>query len=635
MARSHAATDGHSAGRSLLGLRLRTALLIALALIVASCGTAGEEPSTTDPTGGPPSSEPIGDSVTLVAPSMDTTEAVAALLDPATAEAAMIAILEVLEIGVYATDGTPIVVGAERGPDDLWLSMAEVSGLALAAGREPVPFERIRNLLNATAGTDLTTEDVASMYREMIDTLPEYPMSRVLAALGTEIRSDGEITPFEGWLLFVAMTPPLPNLEGEAMASRLAVAGASAIRAASDDCPPVGGGDSDPGFSLAQGYVGEMAGSVESEVIDELAEGATSRTMGTASKVASWWKSVSSVISKATQLLDVSKMWAIYENIQPNVTVSKVPVHEIHDAQGKSVESERAEVVASVRWNGMGAGSERCFASRVLGLPPPGPVKNAGVKFEIDKTLVSHGHMRRPSSQDAAGGVARQLTDAAGETRFWYEPKNERPKSAQTLGPALEMRETGIITAEFDFAGAFEQFLNPYGMIEIVFDTFDVNVIETPLEVVWHSPAARVTVVVDLEPPWAGAAAIDLVTCDGEAWTGSVTLDGKMDIGGGSMDQKGDVTLALDVQNGIGEVEFVFPVTATMTAAGQTITNKISSQQRLTLVLPEGVGPATVKLETIGGSQVVTGPGGGTTGSVDSWMDEFTAPIIVNDKCDT
>lgn len=610
------------------------AVLTVAAVIGAACTATTDDTLPTDTSAEPStSSDQTDGSVAPPVPSMDLGDAASALLEPVPTQDAMLAILDVLEIGVYATDGTPITPGAERGPDDLWLSMAEVSGLTLAAGREPVPFERIKDLLNATAGADLTTEDVASMYREMIDTLPEYPMSRVLRALGTDIRPDGEITPFEGWLLFVAMTPPLPTLEGEAMASRLTVGEAFAVRAAADDCPPVGGDDSDPGFNLAKGYVEKMAGSVEGAVIDELAKGTASRTMGTASTVAKIWTSVSGVISKVTQILDVSKIWAIYENIQPSVTVSKTSVHEVHDAQGRSVESERAEVVASVRWSGMGEGSGRCFASRVLGLPPPGPVGNAGVKFDIDETLRDHGVMRRPSTQDAAGGVTRQLTDASGETRFWYEPKNEKPRSAQTLGSAFEMRETGVITAEFDFAGGFEQFLNPFGMIELVFDVFDVNVIETPLEVVWHSPAVRVTVVVDLKPPWSGAVVIDLLTCDGEAWTGSVTLDGRMNIGGGSWVQKGDVEFAFRVKNGIGDVEFVFPSTVTITTGGVTLTDKISLQQRLTLVLPEGIGPATVKLETIGGSQVVTGPGGTITGSVDSAMEEFTAPITINREC--
>lgn len=602
---------------------------IAVALVAAACSAS----SATIPTSGSPveqqSTLPADTTPPRSVPKMDLSEAGGALEEPDTAIDAVITILDVLNIGVYQNDGTPIVTGTERGPDDLWLSMAEVSGLAEAARRHTVPFGRMTELLNKLAGTDLSNDEVVSTYREMVATLPDHPMSRVLNSLAVDLRADGEITPFDGWLLLIAMAPPSTYGQGEAMAGYRESDAPTAIRAGSDGCPPVGAGNADPDYGLAQSYVDKTAGSLEGAVVDELAEGTTSTGMATASNVAGWWKKLSGALSHATELLDVSKIWAVYENIEPTLDVSKPSVHKVHDTQGKTVEKERTEIVASVRWKGMGDGSGSCFASRALGLPPPGPLENAGVKITIDDTLAMHGWIRRHGDQN----TARQLTDATGTVQDWYEPKNERPKSAQRLGAAFERRASGKISAEFDFAGAFEQFLNPYGAIEAVFDVFDVNVIEYPLQVVWHDPAARATVVIDLSPPWSGAAAIDLKTCDGKRWTGSLTLDGSLSIAGGTMTQKGDIDLALDVEGNTATTEFVFPVSATMTASGFTVDNQISSQQRLTLTLPEDSGPVSIDLETIGGSQTITGPGGTVTGSVDSWMGRFSAPLTANEGC--
>lgn len=604
-----------------------------VATLAAGCTAPAEDVSSPDPTTDAATSSVVSDtSATRTAPSMDLDEAANALGDPSTAVDGVIAILDVLQIGAYETDGTPIMPGAEQDEDDLWLSMAEVSGLAQAASRSPLPFSSITELLNTTSGLKFTDDEVAEMYSAMVTELPNHPMSQVLGALGTEMRADGQISAFEGWLLWVAMTPPRPSLEGEAMASRYEFGAPTGVRAADDDCPEPEGDGSDSGDKLAQEYVGKMAGSVEGAVVDELA-GAGGAAMPAASRVASWWKTISSGLSNATKIIDASKMWAIYENVVPKVDVSKVPVHEVHDSEGQTVESERTEVVATVTWKGLGPGSANCFAARALGLPPPGPVPNAGVKFMIDSVLIEHGHVRRQGSDDAAGGNARQVTDAAGQARIWYEVEIEEPKAAQSLGMAFERREGGLITAEFDFAGAFEQFLNPFGMVDAAFDAFDINVIEYPLQVVWHDPAARVTVVADLSPPWGGAAAIDLATCDGENWAGSVTLDGAMSAGGGTVEQKGDAGFEFTVRGGTGTVDFAFPVTAAMTVEDITVTNNITSQQKLTLTLPEGTGPAAIKLETTGGNQVVTGPGGTVTGSVDSWMGDFSAPITTNGSC--
>jgi len=617
--------NGHPRGRW-------SVLLVAVALVATACrGGADTTTSTAPATATPTTSAPA--TTATAAPTLDLPAAAAALTDPASGVDAVVAILDVLAIGVYDVDGTPIAPGAERGNDDLWLSTAEVTGLAEAARRDPVPFSRMADLLDGLAGTDLTPEQVAEMYRTMVETLPDHPMSRVLQALGTDLRADGAITPFEGWLLLVAMTPPA-TLDGpQALGGRLPAGAAAAVTARAEDCPPVGGDGADPGYPIAQDYVGKVAGGVEGAVVDELAEGGTGQALPIASRVAGWWKTVSSGLGHVAKLLDVTKMWAIYEAIEPSLDVSKVPVHEVHDAQGKTVEDERAEIVATVRWKGLGAGKGRCFASRALSLPQPGPLENAGVKFTIDDVLVTHGYLRRPSGQN----TARQLTDASGKARAWYEPKNERPKAAQFRGKAFEKRETGTVTAEFDFAGAFSQFLNPYGSIEAVFDAFDVNTIEYPLPVVWHTGAARVHAEYTI-PGWSGALTVDLASCDGETWTGAVDMDLTLrPPEGGSVTQTGSapVEVVVDADRMKGSVEFDFPQLLTAHVAGTTATDDKIARERLTLTLPEGDGPATIGLEELGGQGVVSGGGMTFAHGIGQGAVEVQGPIEPNGACES
>jgi len=398
----------------------------------------------------------------------------------------------------------------------------------------------------------------------------------------------------------------------------------------------VGGNGSDPGYPIAQGYVGkatdEIKGKVEGDVIDELAQGAAAETFPVASLVAGWWKKVSSGIGHVSKLLDVTKMWAIYEAIEPSLDVSKVPVHEVHDAQGKTVQDERAEIVATVRWRGLGPGKGRCFASRALSLPQPGPLENAGVKFTIDDVLVAHGYLRRPSDQN----TTRQLTDTSGKARVWYEPRNERPKAAQFRGKQFEQRETGKATAEFDFAGAFSEFLNPYGSIEAVFDAFDVNTIDYPLPVVWHTAAGRLHAEYTI-PGWSGALTVDLASCDGTTWTGTVALDLTLrPPDGGSVNQKGSapVEVTVDADRMKGSVEFDFPQLVTVHAAGTTVTDDKVARDRLTLSLPKGDAPATIGLEELGGQGMVSGPGVALTHGILQGGGELQAPLEPNGACE-
>jgi len=216
---------------------LVTLWLVVIAMVAAACGGATGERS---PQSVVPASTTVGNSSggaggatgsgAGVEP-MALEEAAAALNDPTTAVDAVAGILDALEIGVYDVDGTPIAPGAETSNDDLWLSTAEVAGLAEAARRDSVPFSQMADLLNGLAGTDFTAEEVAEMYRTMVEELPDHPMSRVLGALGTDLRADGEITPFEGWLLLVAMTPP-ETLDGPQALGGLAPAGAAVAVAA-------------------------------------------------------------------------------------------------------------------------------------------------------------------------------------------------------------------------------------------------------------------------------------------------------------------------------------------------------------------------------------------------------------------
>jgi len=113
-------------------------------------------------------------------------------------------------------------------------------------------------------------------------------------------------------------------------------------------------------------------------------------------------------------------------------------------------------------------------------------------------------------------------------------------------------------------------------------------------------------------PGWSGGLTVDLSSCEGVTWTGTVALDASIEPpGGGSIAQKGSVDVAIEVDPDQyqGTVEFDFPQSVTLEAAGHTLTDDKVTHDRLTLILSKTDWSATVRLEELGGQGVVTGPG--------------------------
>lgn len=224
---------------------------LALALVLAGCGTqaptsvpggaTGGPPATSQPASGQPSSsvdalptsEPI-DTGPLPAPTLTTADdIVAAMSDPDQAPQVVVSMLQLLGIGLYEPDGSPIRVGTETSNADFYLFEPSARGLASMLRSRDDPEEQVsfRDFHAALAGAGYggTAEQLAAAYADSYAAHPDATVSRLIAALGP-VDVDATLSSFEAWLLLVD-----GFVRGNAATTALAMAGeGSRVAAAAD-----------------------------------------------------------------------------------------------------------------------------------------------------------------------------------------------------------------------------------------------------------------------------------------------------------------------------------------------------------------------------------------------------------------
>lgn len=109
------------------------------AAVPGSAGPSAAAPSGTpgDPGPGPDPDRPIRAAVTLPEPLLaDPFDIGDALYDPARVDVAVVSLLSLMGVGIYATDGTPIRAGAEHEAGDPWMFDIEVRDLIERSAEE-------------------------------------------------------------------------------------------------------------------------------------------------------------------------------------------------------------------------------------------------------------------------------------------------------------------------------------------------------------------------------------------------------------------------------------------------------------------------------------------------------------------
>ncbi len=155
-------------------LGVRAVVLVTLLTLLGGCGgqvppASPGAPGTADgspavgsapPNGSAPSAAPAGSGPVLPPPGpvLDPAAAATAVLQASDDDARVAAILGILDgvnLGVYTSDGQPIVVGAERSEADVWAYDFEVAGLAAGVrDGDVLELGSIANDLVEMAATD-------------------------------------------------------------------------------------------------------------------------------------------------------------------------------------------------------------------------------------------------------------------------------------------------------------------------------------------------------------------------------------------------------------------------------------------------------------------------------------------------
>lgn len=153
------ARNARTPGRTSPGMSAGRGWSVALLVLVIAACSSQPSKSPGQASSGPGATSPAGPVVT-VGPFADPGSAAAAVLgatDDASRRAAILAVLGAVGIGVYAADGTPVVLGAERSESDFWMNDFELDGLVagMAAG-DRVPLAEFAEGL---AGLGVATVD--------------------------------------------------------------------------------------------------------------------------------------------------------------------------------------------------------------------------------------------------------------------------------------------------------------------------------------------------------------------------------------------------------------------------------------------------------------------------------------------
>ncbi len=602
---------------------------VVIALVTAACGgpksdaqtRTGSSAATSSP---PATTSPEASSAAeLVYQPLTLDEAVAALDDPDTAVQGVLGILDELNIGVYASDGTQILAGSETGPDDLWVMAELLPGLAVSARRPGPSFENFLVELDKVLDSGLTPEELAAAHRVMVNTLPDYPMSRVLRALGVDLSPDERLTRFEAWLLMLVWVPP--NGGGSARGTGPVLAAVAPAALYEIRCPATGNG-SPPGYSLASEYGKTAKDAAAGALQDRIAAAGIDGTK--TQKTANFLKGVGKFTAIAGTLFDIAKIGQIFANIDVSVDTEPIATHEVHTTEGETYEDKLVKITVKVVYLGTTGSSElACAFARNLGLPDPNtPIEGAKVDFRLDDVLSEHGYTRH---REENGPVF--TTDASGEWVAWYQPKDEEPESAQKLSDTFLHKERGTYTLTVNVTTAMGQLFNPVSGVEFAMNLLGLNQITGEITVGWHDPAAEIYIERQLGGLY-GDMFLTLRTCDGENWTGAMTTRGTLTTAGGSIEVTSDTDLEVSVptETKTGEA----PVSINAILEGQieeaTIVNEMTQTGTLQLAIGDD-DTATITFDLEQGTQRITITAEGAsitrTDVIRPVSDSFTAPV--------
>ncbi|NOX23526.1 MAG: hypothetical protein GXP36_10605 [Actinobacteria bacterium] len=615
------------------------AILTALALVVAACsGTSTSETTSTSrgdadtvTTAGAEAIPPDSSSAPIVYEPLPIDEAVAALEDPDTAVQGVLGILDELNIGVYTTDGIQILAGSETGPDDLYVLAELLPGLAVATQRPGPTMGQYITDLETVLQSGLSPEELAAAYPILTATLPDYPMSRVLEALDVDFSPDARLTRFEAWLLMLVWVPPnggtaqgVGTAQGAGPIFATAIPAAlttAAVPAAEVRCPATGDG-SKPGYDLASVYGSKAKDEAGKALQDLVAEGAVGES---AEKTATWLKGFGEVVAKYTLLLDGAKIAQIMANTDIRVNTEPISTHEVHTTEGETYEDKLVEVTVDVIYLGSTAATEgACAYVGMLGLPDPNtPIENAQVDFYIDNTLREHGYARHR----VENGASVRFTNANGRWTGWFQPKDEKPDSAQKLSDAFIHKAQGTFGVTVSVTTAMGQLFNPFSGIEL----FGLYTVEGEITVGWHDPAARIEIENSMGG-FTGVRRLTLETCDGQNWSGNFFVDGKLVTpqGRAQVTAENPVEVTVDPASGVGEGQFSFDRVLEGAAADATFEADRTQPTQVSFELrDDGMVMATLNFQP--GSQVVTAhtPDGSVSVSapIEPWTEVYTGKI--------
>lgn len=207
------------------------ALLLALALIggcssgpPAASGqpTPGGQPTpSAQPTQGAPPTSPPSPAATdgpaatdfpspgaepppLPEPELTTVDEIAqAMSVPGAGQLVVVSLLDLLGIGLYKADGTPIRTGLETSDDDLFLWEPEARGLAKLVDAQFaedgwMEFRDFHAVL-AEYGYTGSAEELAAEYADLFAAAPDDPIGQLVGYVDADV----PITKFSAWLLFV------------------------------------------------------------------------------------------------------------------------------------------------------------------------------------------------------------------------------------------------------------------------------------------------------------------------------------------------------------------------------------------------------------------------------------------------
>jgi hypothetical protein len=395
--------------------------------------------------------------------------------DPDTREEAVWALLSHLDIGVYTAAGEQLLPGRERSEDDFYLYDFEIPILVRMAGEPPRTLDHLSSFLRAVSGVEVPARTLEDLYAEMFRVVPDHPVSRMFTA--GPLGEPWQVTPIEEWVLFWSLLPS-DDQETAGSAAPVFFGALGFPPVATGHCDVKGKENTDPG--LADKYLDTVVGEVTKALYDTL-----EKQGGLIGDLAGLRLGFAEVLGALGSVLDGARLSLIVENIDLAIDADRGATHRYHDRAGETADDSAVEVTVSAHWNGPQPPDDvECGRLKLMGdFPPPGPLKDVGVRFLLDDTLGKHGYIRRRSDQN----TARQLTGPDGKLSVWYETKAERPIEAQRLGDEWIHRETGNIRAEFDIAGAMGEFFNlPAMMLDIGADLFDGFVLEYPITVEYH-----------------------------------------------------------------------------------------------------------------------------------------------------